>query len=94
LKRILAGFLLDLSGCARRADPQPSLPFSRLDLLGLNRIDLSDPVQSRLAWDTSHVTASIQGIINRNGANFFIRHMPAGSFLKRFETDNIRHKQP
>jgi len=94
LKRILAGFLLDMSGCARQEHSQPSLPFSRLDLLGLNRIDLSDPAQSRLAWDTLHVTASIQGIVNRDRANLFIRHIPARGFLKRFETDNIRHKQP
>jgi len=69
LKRILAGFLLDMSGCSQQPDPQPLPPIYRLDLLGLNRLDLSDPAQSRLAWDTLHVTASIQGIVNRDGAN-------------------------
>lgn len=67
---------LALRGFAGEVHPQFGAPVYRLDLSGLNRLDLRDPVQARRGWDTLHAVASIQGIVNREGANLFIRFMP------------------
>jgi hypothetical protein len=72
----IIGILLAAPGASAQANPPPAQPIYRLDLSGLNRLDLRNPAQTRQAWDTLHVAASIQGIVNRDGANLFIRHMP------------------
>lgn len=72
----LVGSLLVAPGCSTLTNPPPVKPIYRLDLSSLNRLDLHNPTQARQAWDTLHVVASIQGLVNRAGANLFIRHMP------------------
>lgn len=76
LLMVLVGGLVGLAGCATPNPPPPAQPIYRLDLTGLNTLDLRNPVQARRAWDTLHVAASLQGIVNRDGAHLFIRHMP------------------
>ena len=51
-------------------------PIYRLDVSGLNQLDLTRPALARRAWDTLHAAASLQGIVNRDGATLFLRHMP------------------
>jgi len=46
-----------------------------LDLTALNGLDLRDPARARLAWDTLHMVASVQGIVNRREARLFVRFM-------------------
>lgn len=45
------------------------------DLTFLHKLDLKDPAQARLAWDTAHLVASVQGIVNRGGPRLFVRFM-------------------
>ncbi len=47
-----------------------------LDLTYLNDLDLNDPRSAREAWDTLHLAASVQGIVNRDGPKLYIRFMP------------------
>ncbi|MCX7426703.1 MAG: GxGYxYP family putative glycoside hydrolase [Planctomycetia bacterium] len=54
------------------AAPEPIYYF---DLTDLNSLDLRDPVQARQAWDTLHLVASVQGIVNRDRPALFIRFM-------------------
>jgi GxGYxY sequence motif in domain of unknown function N-terminal len=51
-------------------------PVYRLDVSGLNQLDLTNPTAARKAWDTLHAAASLQGLVNREGATLFLRHMP------------------
>ncbi len=46
-----------------------------LDLTYLDQLDLNDPQAARKAWDTLHLTASVQGIVNRDSPRLFIRLM-------------------
>ncbi|MFV2066207.1 MAG: hypothetical protein ACC645_04450 [Pirellulales bacterium] len=46
-----------------------------LDLTALNQLDLHDPVQARTGWDTLHLVASVQGLVNRREATLFVRLM-------------------
>lgn len=71
---LAAVWLLPQRGAGQTNSPAP---IYKLDLTSLNRLDLDDPAQVRRAWDTLHVAASIQGIVNRDGANLFLRFMPA-----------------
>lgn len=51
-------------------------PIHYFDMAYLNDLDRSDPAQARLAWDTAHLVASIQGIVNRDAPRLFVRFMP------------------
>ena len=46
------------------------------DMTYLNDVDRSDPIQAREAWDTAHMMASLQGIVNRDRPRLFVRFMP------------------
>ena len=48
----------------------------RFDLTWLNKFNLLDIVHARQAWDTLHLIASIQGIVNRDQPTLFIRFLP------------------
>ena len=50
-------------------------PIYRLDLTRLIHADLGDSVQAREAWDTVHLAASVQGIVNRERPTLFIRFL-------------------
>lgn len=50
-------------------------PVYRFDLTRLNRLDLRNPVQAREAWDTLHLVASVQGIVNREQPTLFVRFL-------------------
>ncbi|MGE5609401.1 MAG: hypothetical protein ACM359_09110 [Bacillota bacterium] len=47
-----------------------------IDLTSLQKLNLKDPLQARRAWDTLHLVASVQGIVNRDSATLFVRFMP------------------
>ena len=47
-----------------------------LDLAALNKLDLRDPNQARTGWDTLHLVASVQGIVNRHRPVLFVRFTP------------------
>jgi hypothetical protein len=58
---------------ANASGPSPRAPLYLLDLTRLHDLDLSDPLQARRAWDTLHLAASVQGIVNRQRPTLFIR---------------------
>lgn len=49
--------------------------FYLLDLTSLFDLDLKDPAKARTAWDTLHLVASVQGIVNRDAPALFVRCM-------------------
>jgi len=51
-------------------------PVYFFDMTDLHALDRSDPVQARRAWDTAHLVASLQGIVNRDAPVLFVRFMP------------------
>lgn len=51
-------------------------PMFLFDMTALNEVNLSDPAGAREAWDTAHLVASVQGIVNRDGPRLFVRFMP------------------
>ena len=51
------------------------MPIAYYDMTALNKAELGDPAQARAAWDTAHLVASIQGIVNREGPRLFVRFM-------------------
>jgi len=50
-------------------------PIYVVDLTGLNQLDLNHPAEARRAWDTLHLVASLQGLVNRHRATLFVRFM-------------------
>ena len=75
LLAVLVGLLSASTLWAQTNEPS-SAPIYRLDLSGLNKLDLNNPAVARKAWDTLQVATCIQGIANRDGANVFIRFLP------------------
>jgi len=67
------GITLDCLGQSKAAAVPP---IYRIDLTSLNRYDAKDSPATRRAWDTLHVAASIQGLVNRSSANLFLRITP------------------
>lgn len=51
------------------------MPIAYYDMTELTRVALGDPVQARRAWDTAHLVASAQGIVNREEPRLFVRFM-------------------
>lgn len=62
--------------CAVSAAQVQPAPIFYFDLSALNKADLSDPAQAHRAWDTAHLAASLQGIVNRDAPVLFVRFMP------------------
>ena len=58
---------------AENAQLLPSIYY--MDLTALEQVDLANPQQVRHAWDTLHLVASVQGIVNRRQATLFVRFM-------------------
>jgi len=54
-----------------------SKPIYRFDISETTRFDRGKPEQVRQFWDTLHLVASIQGIVNKNGAILFVRAKPS-----------------
>lgn len=54
----------------------PAPPIHVFDISGLNEVDLNDPAAAEHAWDTAHLVASLQGIVNRDAPRLFLRFMP------------------
>ena len=50
-------------------------PIHYFDMTYLHGLDLGDPDEARKAWDTAHLVASLQGIVNRDGPVLFVRFM-------------------
>lgn len=92
IKLLLAlalGLIFRLNGPAQGVPPE-NAPIYRLDLSRLAKSDLNVPVSARRAWDELHLAASIQGIVNRDGANLFLRFMPE---TDDFWWDYLRNEQ-
>lgn len=70
LKTFLCASLLSLAAFA-----QPEQPIYRLDLTELNHLDRHQPDKARVVWDTLHLAASLQGIVNRREPRVFVRFM-------------------
>ncbi|QDU71454.1 GxGYxYP domain-containing protein [Mucisphaera calidilacus] len=69
-------FFVSLSPPSVRADSIPSDvddAITYLDLTYLNHLDLADGAQAREAWDTLHMVATVQGIVNRDRPRLYIR---------------------
>lgn len=76
---LVAWLGLWVSVLATSAEPKSAadtIPIYRLDLSSLNQLDLSQPDQARLAWDSVQVAATIQGNVNRSDARLFLRCIP------------------
>jgi hypothetical protein len=71
--------LVGLAGNATPAAPEDSTDEPEtvylLDLTDLNQLDLGDRNDARRGWDTLHLVASVQGIVNRDRPTLFIRFM-------------------
>ena len=46
------------------------------DISHLHDLDLGNSAQVREAWDTAHLAASVQGIVNRDAPLLFVRFLP------------------
>ncbi|HOX38618.1 MAG TPA: GxGYxYP family putative glycoside hydrolase [Candidatus Brocadiia bacterium] len=69
---------LVLTSCAATQEKETAMPIEPicvLDLTALNDLDLKEPKNARLAWDTLHLAASAQGIVNRDAPRLFFRFM-------------------
>lgn len=64
-----------LLAVAAAAAEDAAMPIAYYDMTALHRADLNDPAQARRAWDTAHLAASVQGIVNRDAPRLFIRFM-------------------
>ena len=64
-----------LFGFAAFAAEEGAVPIAYYDMTELTRVELDDPVQARRAWDTAHLVASVQGIVNRAEPRLFVRFM-------------------
>jgi hypothetical protein len=75
LSLILGVFLFQGSGIPGvvRAENPPTPKIYFFDMTELTRLNLGDPVLARRAWDTAHLVASLQGIVNRREAVLFVR---------------------
>ena len=65
-----------LAYAAVAATAPGAAPVYYFDMTYLHELDRSDPAQAREAWDTAHLVASVQGIVNREGPALFVRFMP------------------
>lgn len=74
--RLLLSALLLATIAANAAGEKVARPIYRFDVSVLSHFDFADPAATRKAWDTFHTAVSVQGIVNREGANLFLRHMP------------------
>jgi hypothetical protein len=78
---IMAAVLLTLifGNCVELCMAEPnaatSQPILYMDLSAMNQLNLNDPAQARRAWDTLHLVASVQGIVNRQKPILFVRFM-------------------
>jgi hypothetical protein len=76
LVALLGSWLIQAHVSAQTNVPSAA-PIFWLDLSGLNRLDVTNAAAARQAWDTLQVATCIQGIVNRDSANVFIRFLPA-----------------
>lgn len=58
---------------AASADSDAGNMIYRFDLTHLYELDRDDPAQAREAWDTMHLVASLQGILNRRQPTLLLR---------------------
>jgi len=65
-----------LAYAAVAATAPGTAPVYHFDMTCLHELDRSDPAQAREAWDTAHLVASVQGIVNRERPVLFVRFMP------------------
>lgn len=74
-----AGWMMTAVGMTPFAPPPDRTaedePICHLDLTEVCALKLDDSLQAREAWDTLHLAASLQGIVNRTGPRLFIRFM-------------------
>lgn len=65
--------------------PGEKQPIYFFDLTPLRQLDLSKKKNRLLLWDTFHLVASLQGLVNREGARLWIHFIePADSFWFRY----------
>ncbi len=65
-----------------------------LDLRYLNQIDLHNHSQVKQLWDIMHATATLQGIVNRNKPQLYIRYIinPSGICVDDYWWNKYRQK--
>ena len=72
----MTGWVVPALACLAAISSAANEPIYVFDMTGLNTLDLHDSQQAREAWDTAHLAASIQGIVNRDAPRLFLRFMP------------------
>ena len=50
-----------------------NLPVYQFDLEPYLQLDVSDPAAAKECWDTTHLVASLQGLVNRDDARLYLR---------------------
>lgn len=65
----------DLITESNAAIPGRGSALAYLDLTYLSQLDLNDPQAAREVWDKLHLVSTLQGIVNRDGPNLFVRLM-------------------
>jgi len=72
------------------------MPVYRLDISETARFDTGNAAQVRQFWDTLHLVASVQGIVNKNEATLFIRVKPQVDdfWWNELHTGGIQDKTP
>jgi hypothetical protein len=69
---LFGGWGIPAHGAAEEEKPSAQKIYF-FDMTESTRLNLGDPVQARRAWDTAHLVASLQGIVNRREAVLFVR---------------------
>ncbi len=74
--RVLMGcVVMGLAAFIAAEEEGGAQPVAYYDMTELHRADLKEPAQARRAWDSAHLVASVQGIVNRDGPRLFVRFM-------------------
>ena len=68
-----------LTSCSRKMGGggrgETTKPIAILDLQPLLKYDYNNAAQLKSAWDILHATSTLQGIVNRNQPNFYIKYV-------------------
>lgn len=72
INKIIICFLIFLIGIS---STEGKNPITVLDLISLNDVDLKNKAEAARVWETLHTTATLQGIVNRENPQLYIRYV-------------------
>ena len=74
--------ILFLAGHAFAADPDPIRLY---DLTYAAKANMADPAQVRMAWEHCHAVAALQGIVNRETPQLYVRFVRSPHFAQNID---------